>query len=729
MSVMRSAPHLLNEDARLAALAEYDLAGGDTLVDIQHIVQLAARLFDVPIALVSIVERDRQVFKARVGLEVCETGRDVSFCAHALALPPQDMLVVLDASLDVRFASNPLVTGHPNIRFYAGVPLQSPDGHSIGTLCIIDRRPRQDFPTAEQDHLKSMAALVLDRLEIRRLAAVGEAGESRFESITATSPDGIICADDKGLITFWNRAAEQLFGFSAQEAIGSSLDLVVPQRLRGGHGGGLHRVANGGEPRLVGTTVQLDAVRKDGAEMPIELSLSMWQENGVASFGAIIRDVSERRQNEERLFNLAHRDSLTGLPNRAVLMNRIAECAANSEPAAILIIDLDGFKHVNDTLGHAAGDAVLRQVASRLLECARPIDTVVRVAGDEFAIVMKSRPERDEVGRTADGVIATLVKPILVDEELVHIGASVGIALYPEDGTHAEDLLSAADLAMYQAKSEGRDCRRFFTSGLREAAVSRRTFENEVRRGIDMGEFELFYQPQVRIADGAIQGVEALLRWHHPTLGLLTPGHFLPSIESGLLAAVVGRWVIDSACSDAMLLRRRWPNLVMGVNLFGAQFRTGRLSAEIVESLNRYHLPPEALELEITENIILRHDETMLTPLFDLRALGVGIAFDDFGTGFASLSMLKRYPLTRIKIDRSFICDICDDKADAAIVSTLVSLGRSLRLEVIAEGVETEGQRDLVEACGCQFVQGYLYSKPLPIADLTSCSWVAPKAA
>ncbi|WP_156680891.1 putative bifunctional diguanylate cyclase/phosphodiesterase [Sphingomonas profundi] len=713
---MRTAPHLFNEDARLSALAEYDLLSGTDDVDLSELVQLTARMFDVPIALVSLVERDSQVFKARVGIDACGTDRDISFCAHAIA--QQNIFVVPDAKLDLRFANNPLVLGEPFIRFYAGVPLRAPSGHAIGTLCIIDQRPRNGLSAREAADLKSLAGIVVDRLEMRRLAVAGAVSQSRFENIAATSPDGIICADHDGRITFWNAGCERLFGFSAERAIGSSIDLIVPEHMRGGHGGGLHRVANGGTPRLVGTTVELDATNEAGTEFPIELSLSMWRENGRASFGAIIRDISERRANETRLFNLAHRDSLTGLPNRAVLLARIAECAGASEPIAILMLDLDGFKNVNDTLGHTAGDHVLREVAERITRCIRPIDTVARLGGDEFAILMPGRPELQMVGAEADCLIASMSKPFLVEEQTIHIGVSIGIANSPRDGVHAEDLLSAADLAMYQAKTEGRNCRRFFEAPLRDAAIKRRAFEGEIRRALDANEFELFYQPQVRIADGALLGVEALLRWRHPEQGLLAPDRFLPTIESGLLAPEVGAWVLKTACAEAIHLRAVTPGLVMGVNLFGAQFRTGQLAQDVEHILTATGLPPQGLELEITENIVLRHDELMLAPLRRLRQLGVGIAFDDFGTGFASLSLLKRFPLSRLKIDRSFVRDICADKVDAAVVTALVYLATSLDVEVIAEGVETEAQADILRACGCGIVQGYRYGRPMPAIEL-----------
>ncbi|RZA17287.1 MAG: diguanylate cyclase, partial [Proteobacteria bacterium] len=485
----------------------------------------------MPIVLVSIVEQTRQIFTARKGLDVCETGRDVSFCAHALEL--DDILVIPDAKLDLRFAQNPLVVGEPLIRFYAGMPLLAPSGHALGTLCIIDRRPRNGLSAQDREHLKALAALVLDKLEVRRLAVAHRAGQTRFEQIAATSPDGIICANHQGRITFWNAACERLFGFDAAQAVGSSIDLIIPPRMQGGHSGGLHRVASGGAPRLVGTTVELEARHDSGREFPIELSLSMWREEGEASFGAIIRDITTRRTDEERLFQLAHIDSLSGLPNRGVLLSRVAECLDRQEPFALMMVDLDGFKDVNDTLGHRAGDGVVKEVAARLLSCARSIDTVARLGGDEFAILMPSETVLSQIEHGAHCMLKEIALPILVDNHSTHLTASIGVAVSPSDGVDVGELLSAADLAMYEAKAQGRNCVRFFNARLKDKVLTRRALEGEIRRAIEHQEFELFYQPQIRIADQALMGLEALLRWRHPTEGLLPPIRFIAAIESG----------------------------------------------------------------------------------------------------------------------------------------------------------------------------------------------------
>ena len=707
---MMIAPILPDEADRLLALEEYELVGRQVDVGLDALITLTRTLFQVPIATVSLVGEETQLFLGAQGLDVCETDRDVSFCSHAITRA--EVLVVPDARLDARFADNPLVTGDPHIRFYAGVPLRSPTGHNVGTLCIIDRRPRAGFSDADKATLRMLATLVLEKLELRRLEVAREQGQSRFENIAATSPDGIICAGHEGLITFWNPAAEQLFGYSSPEATGASIDLIVPAAMRNGHNEGLRRVATGGTPRLIGTSVELDAEHRSGRAIPIELSLSMWHDRGLANFGAIIRDMTERRANEERLYRLAHLDALTGLPNRSLLFCRIDEQLVSRQPMTVLLLDLDGFKAVNDTLGHSAGDKVLQQAAERITGCVRPGDTVARLGGDEFAILRPSCTGGKSLVEELDCLLTAIAKPLDVSGHQVTIGTSIGVARYPDHGQHGEDLLSAADLALYQAKAEGRLCYRFFAPKLRDRATQGRMLDGELRRATTRGEFKLFYQPQFSIAEGQLVGAEALLRWQHPTRGLLSPHHFLAGLEASTVAEEAGNWIIDTAVSQAAIWRRRWPHFTMAVNLFGAQFRDGQLSSRVLAALTRHGLPARSLELEITENIILRHDETMMEPLQELRDKGIKIAFDDFGTGYASLSMLKRYPLTKLKIDRSFTTDLDGGEIGGAIVNAIISMAQSLSLEVIAEGVETRWQADLLRAAGCNLAQGYLYGVP-----------------
>jgi len=443
-----------------------------------------------------------------------------------------------------------------------------------------------------------------------------------------------------------------------------------------------------------------------------------WSLSKEAEAAAIARDLAERQNTEQHLSRLAHLDSLTGLANRAVIQHRLSEIIAQRAPAALLLLDLDGFKYVNDTLGHSAGDQVLRELAARLLTVARPEDVVARLGGDEFALLLAGVAETELAVVIGDRTIAALSQPVCVEGQMITIGASVGIALNPLDGENAEALLSNADLALYHAKAAGRHCSRFYTPHLRAEARRKLMRDAEFTRALERGEFELFYQPQVRLADRALVGAEALLRWRHPQDGILTPSAFLPAMEGGRLAAMVGDWVLDRACRQAAAWRQAGlAQFRIAVNMFGRQFRSGDPVRMLLDVLGRYGLPPAALEIEITENIILQHEDEIIAPLATLRQLGVGIAFDDYGTGYASLSLLKRYPLTRLKIDQSFIRAIDKNPEDATIVRAVISMARAFNLGVLAEGVETEHQADLLLACGCEETQGYLFGAPMTADD------------
>ncbi len=438
---------LVDEEARVAALAEYDLLGSSPAPSFTHIVALAARLFQVASAFVSLVDRENQVFHAKVGLSLCETSREIAFCSHTIAQP--DPLVVLDATSDPRFHDNPLVTGPPYIRFYVGIPLTTPSGHAVGTLCLVDAQPRNVFTHADQQILQQLADLILDRMELRRLEVAQRASQSRFEHIASTSPDGIICANAEGSITVWNAAAERLFGYATADAIGRSIDLIVPERMKDG----LRRVPGSGKPWLVGKTVELPACHADGTEFPIELSLSQWQEDERTAFGAIVRDIRERRANEEQLFRLAHLDPLTELPNRTVLRERLSAITATARPVTVLMLDLDGVKEINDSHGYDAGDAVLREVAVRLLRCIHPTDTASRLDGDGFVLLLPNLGDPLQASAAAESVICAITAPVEYGGQTLRLSASIGIALSPAHGDTADDLLSCANLALNQART------------------------------------------------------------------------------------------------------------------------------------------------------------------------------------------------------------------------------------------------------------------------------------
>ncbi len=419
-------------------------------------------------------------------------------------------------------------------------------------------------------------------------------------------------------------------------------------------------------------------------------------------------------ENDE-LYRLANYDGLTGLANRGRFYRRVEDALACPLSVAVIMIDLDGFKDVNDTLGHAVGDAVLREVAARLAGQIGSGDLVARIGGDEFAILLPDVTASLQATEIALTVSAAIARPIMVDDQEIRVAASCGMALAPSQAQDPMELVGDADLALFKAKAEGRGRVAVFQPAFRNEATARRLYGMEIHRAVDEGEFLLFYQPQTRLSDGALTGAEALIRWRHPQRGLLSPAAFLPALERGPLAATVGTWVLDEACAQAAIWRRNgFPDFRMGVNLFGAQFRVGDLERDVTEALERHGLPPSALELEITENIVLNHDDVALGALERMRDAGIGIAFDDFGTGFASLSLLKRYPLTRIKIDKSFTDGFLTSKQDASVIRAILDMARNFDLETIAEGIEEAQQQQGLRAQGCDEGQGYFFGKPMP---------------
>ncbi|HUQ34890.1 MAG TPA: EAL domain-containing protein [Aestuariivirga sp.] len=537
--------------------------------------------------------------------------------------------------------------------------------------------------------------------------------------LAETSPDAMICADSQGLITYWNEAAATMFGISRENAIGLSLDLIVPEPMRGAHAAGMKRLARGGAARVVGRVVEVVAQHVSGRTFPIEMSLAMWQEKGNPVFGSVIRDVSERRRNQDRLHQLAHFDQLTLLPNRTMFLERLEASLVDSNSPAVLLIDLDRFKEVNDFFGHLCGDEVLRETAIRLKQCVSAADaTVARLGGDEFAVLLPNVSNPLVAANIADQIKTAIREPFDVEARNVLIGCCIGIALAPVHGNSADELIGNADLALYNAKAGGGDSRELYVAHFRENATARRNLETELTRAASQNEFEVYYQPQVNLQNGIITGAEALLRWRHPERGLLAPGAFIKCMETAKQAEAVGQWVLETACRQASDWHKLNPSLRIGVNLFAVQLRSPNLVTNVQKALKGSLLPAQFLELEITEDILLKDDDdSWVSNINALRAKGVGFAFDDYGTGYASLSLLKRFPITRLKIDRSFVRDLTSDSDDAAIVDAVITLARKFKLSVIAEGVETIEQEKHLIRSGCEVAQGYLYGKPMSAID------------
>jgi diguanylate cyclase (GGDEF)-like protein/PAS domain S-box-containing protein len=709
-----------DELGRLKALDEYGLEQG--LPSLGPIVEIAQRMFGVPAAAVNMIGSDHVFFAASAGIGEADMRRDVSFCAHAIN--QNEVMVVPDARLDPRFHDNPIVAAGM-IRFYAGVSLKSPDGHALGALCVIDSEPRAALSSADEACLRDLAKIASDKLELRRLEIAAETGRPQFESRASISPNAVIGFDADGRITSWNATASGLFGHGAAFIVGQPVEELVlapdRPRLRAALAGILE------SHEMAGTTAEVTAVRASGATFPAEIVWTRWEESGHSSFGAVLRDISAHRSDREALYRLSHYDSLTGLANRTLLHERIDAALKANAASALIIIDIDGFKDVNDTLGNAAGDDALRILASRLRDVAPHARSIARIGGDEFAVLVVNDTDPVALAGIARGMTAVIAEPMMVEGHEVRIAASCGIAIAPDHGDTVEELMSSADLALFQAKNAGRGRSFLFIPALRAEAVARRMYEAELHRALERGEFRLFYQPQFRLLDGALTGAEALIRWQHPVRGLLSPGAFLPALEGGVLAAPVGLWTLRAGCAQAARWRKIQPDFRVSINLFAAQFRNGDLPENVRTVLATYNLPPEALELEITENVILDQQEIVLAQLQELRQMGIELSFDDFGTGFASLNLLRSYPVSRIKIDKSFTQAVHNSQRDRAIVLSIISMSHQCGLSLVAEGVEEKAQADFLRDLGCDKGQGYYFGKPVP-ADLFAEKYWPPLA-
>jgi len=435
---------------------------------------------------------------------------------------------------------------------------------------------------------------------------------------------------------------------------------------------------------------------------------------------ALHEDATEKHQVQERVSFLARHDLLTGLPNRAVLREELDRALAGSrrgETFALLCLDLDRFKPVNDTYGHAAGDELLKQVAARLRHCLREVDVMARLGGDEFAVVQRGGVQPEASTRLGLRIVDTLSQPFDVDGHVVHIGTSVGVTLAPQDGADPETLLRHGDLALYRAKSEGRGQISYFEPAMNKRIEARRGIENDLREAMGNGQLSLAYQPRFALDDGRIIGVEALLRWPHPQRGMVRPDEFIPLAEETGLIVPIGRWVLQQACRDAL----RWPpHITVAVNVSAVQFVRSSVTSDALQALADSGLPARRLELEITETSMIKDPTVVLSVLHGLREKGVHIALDDFGTGYSSLSHLHRFPFDHLKIDRSFVRDLPDRADLRAIVRGVTTIATGMGMQTTAEGVETQEQLAAVRALGCTAVQGFLLGRPMPAEALTA---------
>ncbi|MCO5733343.1 EAL domain-containing protein [Rhizobium sp. SSA_523] len=921
-----------------------------------HIVRLASKIFNVPTSLLSFVETDIQWFAAQTGFEPCETSRDVSFCAHALE--GSDVLVVPDALEDPRFASNALVTGAPFIRFYAGAPLITSNGNVLGSLCVIDQKPRPDFSPEDQETLRGLAKLAMDQMEMKRLSEMRRAALC----LNRTSPDAILHINAAGTITYANRAALTIFGYSKDELINASIDRLLPPNLQRKMAAVVRKFRRTQTEFLSFSPIESIGLHKTAGAIPVEFSAGIWTSDTSFCMGVIVRnianrkrreasfellfdrnpipmwifdaetlnfvafndaacalygysrhdaltrnaldirlqeereairrtitefgefyhsdragthltaqgerlkvltfarrlrhngkdcvvvanidvtkreeaeselastkiflnavvesipsmvfvkevdngrfvllnrsgedllgvsrhdligktdfdlfdaidaerfqdadrevvasgelvtienervvtpagiralrtqkvgvpdadgtpryllgiseDVTERLKVEEHNRHLSLHDILTDLPNRHSFQTALQQLLAGMSPFALVMIDLDRFKAVNDTLGHHAGDELLRQLSRRILSVIGEKDIIARLGGDEFGMVHTGQGVSEEsVRHLAERVVSAITQPFVVDGHTVSIGCSLGAVLSPDHGTKMDVLIKRADLALYAAKSSGQGGSRLYEASMEEKADRERLLRDELKSALRKNQFCLNFQPVVDALTQKIVCCEALLRWHHPTLGPISPSEFIPAAESSGLIVPIGQWVLEQACLQAM----QWPEEIkVAVNLSPRQFTGFALAAGVAQALSRSGLTPDRLELEITESVFLSDSQDNIQILKELKSLGLRIALDDFGTGYSSLAYLRKFSFDKLKIDRSFVTDIATSKENLAIIRAVIGLGKSFSAIVTAEGVEDLEQYECLKAEGCEQLQGYLFGRPLDPTALSA---------
>ncbi len=838
--VERGAPSWKEED-RLDALRSFGILDTDPEPAFDEIVQIAAQICNVPFAAISFIDGHRQWFKAVLGYGAREMQLDFSICVHALS--DGDLLVIPDTTTDPRSANNPLVTGAPYLRFYAGALLATEDGIPLGTLCVLDVAPRpHGLSQAQTEALQALARAVMRQLKLKQVNLALADSQRRLRDTADAMPQMIWAADPDDSNSYYNQRWYEFTGRSRSLADNDQWhDVVHPEdrervlskwrrclmlgtnyeaeyRLR--HRTGDYRwilgracpIRNGegNIVRWVGTYTDIDEAKKTEVALAeseeryralVEASTAMvwraapdgsilngwgwesfcgqspddyqgsgwlnaihpedrtrtvqtWSElraakrpgtieyrvrqrdgsyrwaharavplltddGSVREWVGTITDIHERKQAEEDLWRTANHDALTGLPNRVLFQLRLdqaLQAARQSEGrVSLLLIDLDDFKDVNDSLGHDAGDALLVETASRLAGLVRDGDTVARFGGDEFAVLLVNPPMPGYAVSLAEIMTKRLRQPFAYDGRLLVSRASIGVASFPEHDRQPTELMKDADIALYRAKAEGRNRVMVYSPTMKALAEQRLTLGRDMREAISRDQIIPVYQPKVCLSTGRIIGLEALARWRQAEGKLLTPSVFGAAFDDPEIATAMGKRLIGKVASDL----RRWldgglsPGRV-AVNLASAEFSEPAMADEILRILNLIKVPLAHFEIEVTESVLLDgRSGAVAAALTKFREQGVHIALDDFGTGYASLTHLKQFPVDHIKIDRSFISNLEQDAGDEAIVAAVIGLGRSLNIQVTAEGVENAGQERRLRELGCHNAQGYFFAKPM----------------
>jgi len=629
-------------------------------------------------------------------------------------------IIVLDLGLPDAHGLEAIRRTHAAAPRIPLVVLTGLDDESLAAQAL--QEGAQDYLLKGQIEARGLLRSLRYAIERKIMEEALFAEKERAQVTLSCIGDAVVCTDISGDVTFLNPVAETMTGWSLTEAVGRAMAEVF-------------RTLNVTSTEPTETTAELailqirsvhlppscTLIRRDGLEIPIEDSIAAIHDRQGRAIGAVIvfRDVSVAHAMARQITHSAEHDFLTGLPNRMLLNDRISQAIASArrhtKQVAVLFLDLDGFKHINDSLGHPVGDRLLQSIAKRLVSSVRGADTVSRQGGDEFVVLLPDLQRPEDAAVMAVRILRDVAAPHLIDLHDLYVTTSIGVSVFPDDGADAETLIKNADTAMYQAKENGRQSVQFFKPAMNARAVERQSIEESLRRALERREFTLHYQPKINIRTGAITGAEALIRWTHPSRGPIAPAVFIPIAEDSGLILPIGRWVMSRACEQA----RAWVEeglrpTTMAVNVSALEFRDEDFLPNLFLILKESRLSPRALEIELTESVLMKQVVSASLILQTLRTSGVHVAIDDFGTGYSSLSYLRKLPIDTLKIDQSFVGQIVSGDDNAAIVTAVISMARSLKLRVVAEGVETFEMLEFLHAHQCEEAQGYYFSRPVP---------------
>ncbi|MFQ3219201.1 MAG: diguanylate cyclase (GGDEF)-like protein [Paraglaciecola sp.] len=767
-----------NELQRLDALYSLNILDSAPEERFDCITRLASRIFDCPHATISLVDKNRLWFKSSVQLDVREIPRNISICAHTIL--NSKTLVIADTWEHPDFANHPMVTGAPNIRFYAGVPLKVNNAYNVATLCIIDSYPRtfnqadiailEDLARIVESELQSQAvqditsSLLKSQQQLQKNEKISRIRNTILELIVNSSTiSPILNTIVKSVeLEYKGNQCSILLLDSSKKCItmgaAPSLPSFYNEAIEGleiGIGQGSCGTAMFTGERVVAQDIITHPYWVEFKELATKAHLrSCWSQPIKSSDGEVLGSFAiykrkpaipsvneiklieqfahlasiaiERQKSSDLIWRQANFDTLTDLPNRNImgehLRHAISVAHRDNTQLALMFLDLDNFKDINDTLGHSVGDDLLVECARRIEKSLRKNDIVARLGGDEFVIIITNIHDFSGIEHTVQKILKILATPYLLQNEVVHSSASIGITTYPADGREVSILLRNADQAMYAAKSIGKNNYHYYTQSMRQAAIKRMRLINDLRFALDNEQFFMLYQPIVDLQTGAIYKAEALLRWQHPTRGLIGPSEFIPLAEETGLIIDISNWVLNQVCNKVKLWRNQFcPNLQISINTSPIHYSDKeRCITQWLDVLLTSQTPPDAILLEITESLLMNSTEHVSDKLFKFSQAGVDIALDDFGTGFSSISYLKKYPTDYLKIDQSFVHSMTQVNNDKVLCEAIIVMAKKLGIKVIAEGVETPEQQKILEDMGCDFAQGYLFSYPLTAEQFTA---------